>query len=276
MLHPLKFKHLVGFDMKIAVSQLCRALVLLSFGFLVACSDYAYVGMPQGQPSREVRIPDGSTRLFPTPGSIVGLAYDDARRRIYVRNLPGTQLQELNRSGSVLRTFAAQRVPAGCGGSAPVEIPIKECGLAVRKSDGHLFLDHPNGLIITELGTDGKFVRNINVARPQGPIGGLAFDDQTQTLYLLFIRNRMIAEMDLNGTALRTIRASNPAAGGAALQIERFGLGINPKRRELYVALQNGNRLGVLDMSGGLIATHNLSAGVVVEGIGGGRVFGFW
>ncbi len=260
--------------MKNAVAMFLR--VILSFGacFLVACSDYAYVGMPQGQPSREVRIPDGATRLFPLSSPIVGLAHDDARRRIYVRNLPGTQLQELDRNGTVLRTFSAQRVPGGCGGFTPDEFPIKECGLAVRAADGHLFLDHPNGLIITELQPDGQFVRDINVARPQGPIGGLAFDDKTQTLYLLFIRNRLIAEMDLNGAELRTIRPSNPSAG-AALQIERFGLGINPKRRELYVALQNGNRLGVLDMAGGLIGTHNLSAAAAVEGIGGGRAFWF-
>jgi hypothetical protein len=254
--------------------NLFRALSIGGIGFLAACSDYTYVGMPQGQPSREVKIPDGATRLIPISASIVGLAYDEPRRRIYLRNLPGTQLQELDRMGRVLRTFSAQRVPAGCGGITPDEFPIKECGLAISSSDGHLFLDHPNGLMVAELTRDGQFVRNIRIDRPQGPIGGLAYDQQTDTLYVLFIRNRLIAEMDLNGTTLRTIRPTNPSVG-AALQVERFGLGINSKRRELYVAVQNGNQLGVLSMSGGLIATHNLSAGVAVEGIGGGRVFGF-
>lgn len=257
-----------------AVLSLSRAFSVLGIGLLVACSDYAYVGMPQGQPSREIKIPDGTTRLIPVSASIVGLAYDQPRRRIFLRNLPGTQLQELDRNGRVLRTFSAQRVPAGCGGVTPDDFPIKECGLAIRGADGHLFLDHPNGLMISELTRDGQFVRNIRLAQPQGPIGGLAFDKQTGTLYVLFIRNRLIAEIDLNGTTKRVIRPTNPSVG-AALQIERFGLGINAERRELYVALQNGNRLGVLNMSGALIATHNLSAGVTVEGIGGGRVFGF-
>ncbi|CUK10879.1 hypothetical protein RUE5091_03349 [Ruegeria denitrificans] len=257
----------------LSVLNLCRAFTIAGFGLLLGCTDYAYVGMPPGQPSREIKIPDGSTRLIPISSSIVGLAYDDARERIFLRNLPGTQLQELDRDGRVLRTFSAQRVPAGCGGFTPDEFPIKECGLAVRESDGHLFLDHPNGLMISELTRDGQFVRNIRIGQPQGPIGGVAFDENTKTLYILFIRNRLIAEIDLNGNTKRIIRATNPAVG-AALQIERFGLGINSDRRELYVALQNGNRLGVLNMSGGLIATHNLSAGVAVEGIGGGRVFG--
>lgn len=256
-----------------AVFNLLRVLSICGISVVAGCSDYAYVGMPQGQPSREVSIPDGATRLFPTSASIVGLAYDEPRERIYLRNLPGTQLQELDRSGRVLRSFAAQRVPAGCGGITPDEFPIKECGLAVRNSDGHLFLDHPTGLVVSELTRDGRFVRNIRIDQPQGPIGGLAYDQQAGTLYLLFIRNRLIAEMDLNGTTLRTIRPTNPSVG-AAVQVERFALGINSKRRELYVALQNGNRLGVLNMSGALIATHNLSGGVAVQGIGGGRVFG--
>lgn len=255
------------------VTKLSRVFSVFGLGLMAACTDYAYVGMPPGQPSREIVIPNGTTRLIPISASIVGLAYDEPRRRIFLRNLPGTQLQELDRNGRVLRTFAAQRVPAGCGGITPDEFPIKECGLAIRGSDGHLFLDHPNGVMIAELTRDGQFVRNITLSQPQGPIGGLAFDETTGTLYVLFIRNRLIAEVDMNGTVLRTIRATNPSVG-AAVQIERFGLGINSKRRELYVALQNGNQLGVLDMSGGLIATHTLSAGVAVEGIGGGRVSG--
>ena len=158
-----------GDRMMVPVLKLCRAFSVLSLGFVAACTDYAYVGMPQGQPSREVKIPDGSTRLIPTSSSIVGLAYDDSRERIFLRNLPGTQLQELDRDGRVLRTFSAQRVPAGCGGATPSDIPIKECGLALRESDGHLFLDHPNGLMISELTQDGQFVRNIRITQPQGP-----------------------------------------------------------------------------------------------------------
>ena len=59
--------------MKAIVFNLFRALFIFGFGLLAACFDYAYVGMPQGQPSREVKIPDGTTRLISTAARSAGL-----------------------------------------------------------------------------------------------------------------------------------------------------------------------------------------------------------
>ena len=243
---------------------------------LAGCTDYAFVGLPPGQPMREIVIPDGDTRNISIGSSLVGTAYEEDTDRLFLRILPGTQLQEIDRrTGQRLRSFAAQQVPAGCGGFTPDEFPIQECGLAMRYSDRHLFLDHPGGLMIAELDIDGNFIRNIRLDQPEGPIGGLAYDQQTDTIYVLFIRNRIIGQIDLQGNQLSRIQTSNPQTGAAVLA-ERFGLSINSRRRELYLALQNGNRMGVFNMSGGLIDEHNLNHGGIVPGIGAGRQFWFW
>ncbi|MDH3241963.1 MAG: SdiA-regulated domain-containing protein [Alphaproteobacteria bacterium] len=250
--------------------------LLAALAVLAGCADHAYVGLPPGQPMRDITIPDGTTRNVPIGASLVGVAFEEGRDRLFLRILPGTQLQEVDRrTGRRIRSFSAQQVPAGCGGFTPDEFPIQECGLAMRYADRHLFLDHPSGLQIAELDIDGRFVRNIRLAQTDGPIGGLAYDQQTDTLYVLFIRSRMIDQIDLQGRRLRRLRATNPQTG-AAVTVERFGLGINSKRRELYLALHNGNRLGVFDMSGGLIATHNLNRSGLVPGVGGGRRYWFW
>ncbi len=246
------------------VIALCATLALSG------CADYAYVGLPQGQPSREIRIPDGATVTFPLASSIVGLTYEDRPRHLFARNLPGTQLQELDRRGNVLRTFAAQQVPAGCGGITPDEFPVKECGLAIRLSDRHLFLDHPGGLRISELLVDGSHVRHITLQSPEGPIGGLAYDQKTDLIYALFIRNRRIGVYDLDGRRVGTVAPTDPASG-AAVMIERFGLAINSDRREIYAALHNGNRLGAFDLGGSLRAVYPVSTGTAVNGIGAGR-----
>jgi hypothetical protein len=249
---------------------------LLALAVLAGCAEHAYVGLPPGQPMRDITIPDGTTRNVPIGASLVGVAYEEGRDRLFLRILPGSQLQEVNRqTGQRIRSFSAQQVPAGCGGITPNQFPIQECGLAMRYSDRHLFLDHPGGLMIAELDIDGNFVRNIRVAQPDGPIGGLAYDQQTDTIYVLFIRSRMVDQINLQGQRLRRMRASNPQTG-AAVMVERFGLSINSRRRELYMALHNGNRLGVFDLNGGLIDEHNLNRSGLVPGIGAGRRGWLW
>jgi hypothetical protein len=247
-----------------------------SLAAIAGCtSHHAYVGTRPGQPLRDVAIPSGATNLVPIAGSVVGAEYEERTDRLFLRLLPGTQLQEVDRpSGRVIRTFPARQVTAGCGGITPDQFPIVECGLAMRYSDRHLFLDHPSGVQIAELDVDGGFVRNIPLRQPDGPIGGLAFDQQAGTLYALFIRSRMIDEIDMQGNRIRRIRAFDPRTG-AALMIERFGLAMNSHRRELYVALQNGTHVGVLDLNGGLKQSHALQSAGIVPGIGAGRRRGF-
>ena len=73
---------------------------------------------------REIVIPDGDTRNISIGSSLVGTAYEEDTDRLFLRILPGTQLQEIDRrTGQRLRSFAAQQVPAGCGGFTPDEFP---------------------------------------------------------------------------------------------------------------------------------------------------------
>lgn len=258
--------------MKGVITNCTRAfLVVLSLLLFGACSHHAYVGIPQGQPSRDVEIPSGATSLIPIGASFVGMAYEEDSDHLFIRVVPGTHIQELDRTGRRIRSFSAQQVTAGCDGINPSDdTPVKECALAMRYSDRHLFLDHPGGQLIAEIDIDGNFVQNIRVAQPDGPIGGLAYDQEKDTLYVLFIRSRAVVEMDLSGNTLRRLQMTNPQTG-AVLMVERFGLSMNSHRRELYLALHNGNRLGVFDLNGNLKAEHNLSAAVTVHGIGAGR-----
>ena len=252
------------------VLRLC-GLALGAAAASACTSDHVYVGLPPGQPLRNVTIPSGDIRTVPLGAPLVGIAYEEGRDRLFLRVLPGTRIDEVDRrSGRRIRSFPARQVPAGCGGITPDEFPIEECGLAMRYADRHLFLDHPGGLQIAELDVDGNFVGNIALQQPDGPIGGLAFDQQAGTLYILFIRSRMIDEVDMQGNRLRRIAPRDPATG-AALAIERFGLSIDSRRRELYVALHNGNRLGVLDLNGDLRTSYNLNTAGIVPGIGAGR-----
>ncbi len=253
---------------------ICRRIVILGFvtAVLFACSHHVYVGMPSGQPMRDVEIPSGNTELISVGSSFIGVAYEESSDHLFLRVVPGTQLQEVDRSGNRLRSFSAQQVTAGCDGRpAPgSDSPSKECGLAMRYKDRHFFLDHPGGLLIAEIDINGAFIRNIRLAQPGGEIGGLAYDQKTDTIYVLFVRSRMVAEIDLQGDQLRRFGFVNPQTG-ASILVERFGLSISSKRRELYLALHNGNRLGVFDLGGTLIDEHALSAGASIQGIGAGR-----
>jgi len=242
------------------------------FVLLASCSSHhAYVGMPAGQPMRDVAIPSGNTVFIPIGAPFIGVAYEESSDHIFLRIIPGTQLQELDRTGTRIRSFPAQQVTAGCDGIlAGNDSPAKECGLAMRYSDRHFFLDHPGGLLIAELDFNGVFIRNIRLAQPDGPIGGLAYDQKTDTIYILFVRSRMLAEIDLDGVQLRRFSTVNPQTRTTIL-VERFGLSISSQRRELYLALHNSNRLGVFDLNGSLVEQHPLNSGVTVQGIGAGR-----
>lgn len=216
---------------------------IIVFGFfaalLIGCSHHAYVGMPPGQPMRDVEIPSGNTTLIPIGSSFIGAAYEEASDHLFLRIVPGTQLQELDRNGNRLRSFSAQQVTAGCDGAGPEsDEPSKECGLAMRYSDRHFFLDHPGGLLIAEVDINGAFIRNIRVAQPDGPIGGLAYDQQTDTIYILFVRSRMVAEIDLMGNQLRRFRPFNPQVGASIFCGTLRFINQLPTQRTLYGTAQ--------------------------------------
>ena len=251
-------------DLSSRGSWLVTVLIVLSVSGCT--SHHAYVSLTPGEGIRDVEIPSGDLSLIRTPAggaAIVGLAYEKDSDHIFARVLPGTALREVERStGSVLRSFSARQITAGCGGITPDEFPIAGCGLAIRWSDRHLFLDNPTGNPITEIYINGDFVQNITLQRPGGVIGGLAYDQQTDNLYVLYVATETVAEIDLNGNELRRFQPQTP--------ILPQGLSISPDRRELYIPLVNGNFIGVFDLSGGLTAQHSLQRSGFAGGVGAG------
>ncbi|GIL06261.1 hypothetical protein FBR04_01885 [Betaproteobacteria bacterium PRO7] len=249
-----------------AIRRACLAVVAAAGLASTGCAMHTYVALTPGEGIRDVTLPGGglATIRVSSNEQIVGLAYEQRTDRLFAREIPGTRLVEIERaSGATVRTFSAQQVTPGCGGLLTnVELPNIACGLAMRWSDRHLFLDHPNGNPITELDVDGRFVRHIMLQKPGGPIGGLGYDQRNDRLYVLYIVSETVAEVDLNGAEIRRFRPQAP--------IQPQGLDVSTARRELYIPLVNGNAIGVFDLSGALIEQHPLQRAGVAGGVGAG------
>jgi len=237
--------------------------------FALGCTHHAYVSLTPGQDIRDVEIPSGNMQLISNASSsfIVGLAYQKDQDRIFARVIPGTQMLEIERgTGAILRSFVARQVTPGCGGVSAAIGDIVVCGLAMRWSDRHFFLDHPNGNPITEVDYNGDFVRRITLQSPGGPIGGLAYDQRTNTIYVLYVTILTVAEIDLDGREIRRFRPQAP--------IQPLGLSISPSRRELYIPIVGATHTGVFDLGGALKARHPLQNGGIAGGVGAGPRWG--
>lgn len=238
------------------------AIAMLTYG----CSQHTYVSLTPGQQIRDIELPSSNMELIPNAVSstIVGLAYQKSSDRIFARLVPGTSMREIDRSsGAVIRSFVARQVTPGCGGLTPAsELPITECGLAMRWSDRHFFLDNPNGNPITEIDFNGDFVRNISLQNPGGPIGGLAYDQRANTLYVLFMQGFVVAEVDLNGNEIRRFQPQAP--------IQPQGMSMSSERREIYIPLVNATHIGVFNLSGALKSQHVLQGTGYAGGVGAG------
>lgn len=251
------------------IQRAARSIAALAAAVVLGgCATRAYVGLTPGEGIREVRLNDGTLEtLRPAhAAAIVGLAYEERTDRLFARLLPGTQLMEIDRRSSVvIRLFNAQQVTAGCGGILPAsELPNAVCGLAMRAADRHLFLDHPTGNPITELTVDGAFVRHITLKQPGGPIGGLAFDDDSGRLYVLYATLGTVAEVDLDGVEIRRFRPQGP--------IQPLGLDYDRHQKVFLIPLQSGNRLGAFDGNGVLLREYPLQRAGTVGGVGSGRI----
>lgn len=246
-----------------------RSIAVLAAAVVVAgCATRAYVGLTPGEGVREVTLDNGTlTTLRPShAAAIVGLAYEERTDRLFARLLPGNLLLEIDRRSSiVVRSFNAQQVTGGCGGlQATPELPDAVCGLAMRAADRHLFLDHPTGNPVTELTVDGAFVRHITLKQPGGPIGGLAFDDDTGRLYVLYATLGTVAEVDLDGVEIRRFRPQAP--------IQPLGLDYDRHQKAFLIPLAGGNRLGAFDSSGALMREYPLQRSGTAGGVGSGRI----
>jgi hypothetical protein len=109
----------------------------------------------------------------------------------------------------------------------------------------------------------GNFVRNITLQTSHGPIGGLTYDQRSDHLFVLFI-NRLVAEVDLNGLEMRRFTPSGP------YQLQPQGLSMNSARRELYIPLMDGNRIGVFDLNGSYKDSSPLQRSGATGGVAAG------
>lgn len=251
------------------IRRAARSIAVLAAAIVLGgCATRAYVGLTPGEGIREVKLDNGTlATLRPShAAAIVGLAYEERTDRLFARLLPGTLLLEIDRRSSlVVRHFNAQQVTAGCGSVLPApELPDTVCGLAMRATDRHLFLDHPTGNPITELTVDGAFVRHITLKQPGGPIGGLAYDDDTGRLYVLYLTLGTVAEVDLDGVEVRRFRPQGP--------IQPLGLDYDRHQKVFLIPLAGGNRLGAFDSNGALLRQYPLQRSGTAGGVGSGRI----
>lgn len=244
--------------MKLTLVAVCCVVVS-------GCASHAYTSLTAGEQIRDINLRSGSVSTIGggTGQLIIGLAADPVNNSLYARVAPnGNQLRELDRdSGAIVRQFVAERVVPGCG-QQTVTLDAIVCGLAIRLFDHHLFLDHPQGLMIHEVDSDGKWIQNIQLQSPGGAIGGLAYDQRNGVLYALFIRTSEVAEIDMSGVERRRFRFDR------SVQPEGLSIGVNSD--ELYVPLAGGSVLGAFDTNGRFIRQYplNRSATGPAAGVG--------
>ena len=157
-------------------ASFAASLILLTLALAaVGCrTPRAYVSGLIAEPITDVPTTGGQVAQIPNPNcvggsAIVGLAYWRDRDRLYARVAPGNRVVEFDRSGQCLRAQIPppgipSPVPAGCG----LALEQLTCGLTIRWSDGHLFLDDPNPVNrrIFELDNDGNLVQTITYDSP--------------------------------------------------------------------------------------------------------------
>lgn len=256
-------------------------LLLLSVASSGCQAPHAYVSGLVSEPVFDVPTRGGRVERIARPdciggSAIVGMAYWRDRDLLYARITPGNRVIEFNRAGRCLRTQIPQPgvpspVPAGCGSA----LEQLTCGLTIRWSDGHLFLDDPNPVNrrIFELDNDGALVQTITYQSPNpnvvSPISGLGFHQSDGRLWALFPNfqtDSAVVEYDLAGRALRRF-----SVGNAGVQAQ--GLAIDTERNEAVLPRRDGQAIVVFDLQGNRlrdVAVPRAVAGFLGGGIGAG------
>jgi hypothetical protein len=190
------------------------------------------------------------------PGAIppgeqaLGLAYDFNTDHLFVRLAQVIRVIE-RPSGKILR-----------------ELPLPEelrttasADLAIRSSDRHLFAVHPDGRAIEELTLAGKFVRRLEPAGLDAPIGGLAYDQKNQRLLVLTAGSAArVGAVDPNGNVTYYVTL--------ALAVTPVSLGYDSDAGRYFVPLADGRSLGEFDAGGRLVQTHPADASITAVDAG--------
>ncbi len=183
---------------------------------------------------------------------VLGLAYDFNTDHLFLRIAPAQIIRVIERpSGKILREMP---LPADLHTTAPAD-------LAIRSGDRHLFAVHPDGRSVVELTLFGVFVRRLEFAGLDTPIGGLAYDQKNRRL-LVLLASSPARVMTVTPEGILAYYARMSVA------VDPVSLGYDSDAQRFYVPLANGHGLGEFDAAGRLIATH--PAGGVITAIDAG------
>lgn len=233
------------------------ALVLLS-GCATSGPNHVYVTTTASLALQDLGPPPATIPSVLKPGErALGLAYDFNTDHLFVRVAPTQVIRVIERpSGKVLREMSL---------SAELHTTAS-ADLAIRSRDRHLFAAHPDGHSVVELTLFGEFVRRIELAGFEGTLGGLAFDQKHDRLFVLGATPGRVQV----GAIAATGRVTDYVTLAAA--VNPISLGYDSETGHCFVPLADGRSLGEFDAAGRLVAAHP-AAGPITATDAGPRSF---
>jgi hypothetical protein len=220
--------------------HLLAILCLAFFGCATSGPNHVYLTTAGNSEVRDLGPPAAIIADILKPGEhAAGLAYDFNTDHLFVSVTPANAIRVIERpSGKMLREM---KLPPEFAGSQSGD-------LAIRSSDRHLFVAHPDGKSVVELTLFGVFVRRIELNGLDGRIGGLAYDRENQRLLVLTSTSpARVGTVGPDGTLAYYARLA-----GATRPVS---LGYDSDARHFYVPLGDGNGVGEFDANGHLVAT---------------------
>ncbi len=179
-------------------------------------------------------------RVVAPDEQVLGLAYDFNTDHLFLRVIPAQVIRVIERpSGKILREMP---LPDDLRTENPAD-------LAIRSSDRHLFAVHPDGRSVVELTLFGEFVRRLELRGADGPIGGLAYDQQNRRLLVLTATSpARIGFVAPDGGVTYSVTPAAP--------VRPVSLGFDSAAQHAFVPLADGTSLGEFDATGALVRTH--------------------
>jgi hypothetical protein len=220
------------------IAPLGALLLLAAGGCATAGPNHVYLATAASAAVRDLGPPQAEIAGAVAPGEqVLGLAYDYNTDHLFLRIAPAQVIRVIERpSGKILREMP---LPPELQTPAPAD-------LAIRSSDRHLFVVHPDGRSVVELTLSGAFVRRLEFAGPAGPVNGLACDQRQARLLVL------------TGGTVRFFSYAGRELGSVALHgaVRPVSLGYDSDAQHYFVPLADGRTLGEFDAAGNLLAGH--------------------
>lgn len=177
---------------------------------------------------------------------LAGFGYDPFTDHFFLRLAPGDRIRVVDRPARAIKREFKIEHPAATG----------EADLAIKPSNGHVFLIDPKKPRILEITRLGKVVRLIALENSPASLRGIAYDS---------VRDQLWVAHGTPATQLTRYHLSGRAAQHVVMQRELAGpLAYDAERRQFYapIAIQSGASgvIGVFDENGALTRTLPLAA----------------